>query len=140
MAASPSRPTPPAPAETLLAPAEPLPWIDPYDVTYKRRWAALAALLLITVVVFYPALQASMLWGDEQAITQNPALRSWGALAYAAVHPRASTTFYHPLADALLTDGGVIRVCPDHGCDPVTGQHVAGPVPCVTWSPATVRA
>jgi hypothetical protein len=35
---------------------------------------------------------------------------------------------------------GVIRVCPDHGWDPATGQHVAGPVPCVTSSPATMRS
>ena len=38
-----------------------------------------------------------------------------------------------PLADAVGEAGGQLRVCPDHGCDPATGEHVRGPVPCVTW-------
>src|SRR4051812_5252638 len=87
---APLRPTPPAPTEPLVALDEEVPWLDPYDVTYKRRWAALGALLVVTIVAFYPALQASMLWGDAAVITENPALRSWRALAYAAAHPGTS--------------------------------------------------
>jgi 2,3-bisphosphoglycerate-independent phosphoglycerate mutase len=45
-----------------------------------------------------------------------------------------------PLTDQLETDGGELRVCPDHGCDAGTGRHVGGPVPCVIWSTATVPA
>jgi 2,3-bisphosphoglycerate-independent phosphoglycerate mutase len=26
-----------------------------------------------------------------------------------------------------------LRVCPDHGCDPATGEHDAHAVPCLTW-------
>lgn len=97
-----SRPTPPAPLDPLIVPAEPVEWIDPYDQTYKRRWAALVAILILTVIVFYPALQGSLLWGDDQAVANNPALRSSRALGYAIAHPRASATGYRPLADTLF--------------------------------------
>jgi 2,3-bisphosphoglycerate-independent phosphoglycerate mutase len=29
--------------------------------------------------------------------------------------------------------GGMLRVCPDHGCDPSTGEHDAAPVPALRW-------
>jgi hypothetical protein len=70
---------------------------------------------------------------DEAAHARNRA-------AKIACIEAADRELIWPLADALLTDGGLIRVRPDHGCDPATGKHVAGPVPCVTWGPATVRA
>ena len=44
-----------------------------------------------------------------------------------------------PLAGALrererLRPGSVrLQVCPDHGCDPRTGEHDGEPVPCVVW-------
>jgi hypothetical protein len=41
-----------------------------------------------------------------------------------------------PLALAVLHAGGTLTVCPDHGCDPATGEHDAAPVPCVTWTRA----
>ncbi len=41
-----------------------------------------------------------------------------------------------PLAGAVARAGGTLTVCPDHGCDPATGEHDAAPVPCVTWSAA----
>jgi 2,3-bisphosphoglycerate-independent phosphoglycerate mutase len=41
-----------------------------------------------------------------------------------------------PLARALRRNGGTLQVCPDHGCDPATGQHDGTPVPCLLW-PAT---
>ena len=39
-----------------------------------------------------------------------------------------------PLARALRTNGGTLQVCPDHGCDPATGEHDGAPVPCLLWS------
>jgi 2,3-bisphosphoglycerate-independent phosphoglycerate mutase len=45
-----------------------------------------------------------------------------------------------PLTDAVAVVGGSLRVCADHGTDPDTGEHVGGPVPCVSWSPALVVA
>jgi 2,3-bisphosphoglycerate-independent phosphoglycerate mutase len=41
-----------------------------------------------------------------------------------------------PLADALRRRGGTLRVCPDHGCDPLTGEHDDTPVPCLDWPAA----
>lgn len=38
-----------------------------------------------------------------------------------------------PLADALRAHGGTLQVCPDHGCDPTTGEHDGAPVPCLLW-------
>jgi len=37
------------------------------------------------------------------------------------------------LARAVAAVGGTLRVCPDHGCDPRTGEHCADPVPCIDW-------
>jgi 2,3-bisphosphoglycerate-independent phosphoglycerate mutase len=46
-----------------------------------------------------------------------------------------------PLADALRARGGTLRVCPDHGCDPATGEHDDMPVPCLDWpAPASAPA
>ncbi len=45
-----------------------------------------------------------------------------------------------PLADALRARGGTLRVCPDHGCDPATGEHDAAPVPCLDWAAAHATA
>jgi 2,3-bisphosphoglycerate-independent phosphoglycerate mutase len=97
------------------------------DLGAKRR-AALAA-------IENGALQVVVHVGgaDEAAHARDRA-------AKVACLETADRELIGPLADALLTAGGVIRVCPDHGCDPATGKHVAGPVPCVTWSPAAVRA
>ncbi|WP_354700357.1 2,3-bisphosphoglycerate-independent phosphoglycerate mutase [Paraconexibacter sp. AEG42_29] len=51
---------------------------------------------------------------------------------------RADELLIAPLVAALeKAGGGKLRVCPDHGCDPGTGLHLADPVPSVTWSPAT---
>lgn len=41
-----------------------------------------------------------------------------------------------PLAGAVRAVGGTLRVCPDHGCDPATGEHDAAPVPCLSWPSA----
>jgi len=55
------------------------------------------------------------------------------AEAKVAVIERADRDLIAPLAAAVHSVAGTLRVCPDHGCDPATGQHDAHPVPCVTW-------
>jgi 2,3-bisphosphoglycerate-independent phosphoglycerate mutase len=45
-----------------------------------------------------------------------------------------------PLAAAVRRAGGTLRVCPDHGCDPATGEHDGAPVPCVDWPARTADA
>ena len=54
--------------------------------------------------------------------------------AKAAVLEAADRELVGPLADAVADLGGRMQVGPDHGCDPATGAHVAGPVPHVSWS------
>ncbi|HVW46818.1 MAG TPA: hypothetical protein VHA76_07190 [Solirubrobacterales bacterium] len=45
-----------------------------------------------------------------------------------------------PLVGAVTEAGGTLFVCPDHGCDPATGEHDGDPVPCLRWpSPAGPR-
>jgi 2,3-bisphosphoglycerate-independent phosphoglycerate mutase len=51
---------------------------------------------------------------------------------------RADRDLLVPLADAVCRAGATLQVCPDHGCDPRTGEHDGAPVPCVTWSPRGV--
>jgi 2,3-bisphosphoglycerate-independent phosphoglycerate mutase len=57
-----------------------------------------------------------------------------------AVIEAADRELIGPLAAAVAECGGSIRVCPDHGCDPDSGDHVGGPVPSVTWSSDRVAA
>ena len=52
----------------------------------------------------------------------------------------ADRELIRPLAEAVRAVGGRLTVCVDHGTDPLTGEHVRGPVPRVTWSPALVTA
>jgi 2,3-bisphosphoglycerate-independent phosphoglycerate mutase len=42
-----------------------------------------------------------------------------------------------PVARAVREGGGSLTVCPDHGCDPVTGAHEDHPVPCLRWPDAS---
>jgi 2,3-bisphosphoglycerate-independent phosphoglycerate mutase len=41
------------------------------------------------------------------------------------------------LVRAVERAGGTLRVCPDHGCDPRTGEHDGMPVPCLDWEPGS---
>ena len=61
---------------------------------------------------------------DRDADTKTAAIEAADALLLA------------PLADVLRGGGGTLRVCPDHGCDPLTGEHDATPVPCLDWPAA----
>jgi 2,3-bisphosphoglycerate-independent phosphoglycerate mutase len=49
---------------------------------------------------------------------------------------RADGELIPPLAKAVRTAGGTLRVCPDHDCDPATGLHDDAPVPCLDWPAA----
>jgi 2,3-bisphosphoglycerate-independent phosphoglycerate mutase len=49
-----------------------------------------------------------------------------------AVIERADQELIGPLAEAVAGFGGELSVCADHGTDPVTGEHIGGPVPWVT--------
>lgn len=64
---------------------------------------------------------------DEAAHQRDPA-------AKVAAIEHADRDVIAPLAAALRRVGGTLRVCPDHGCDPVTGEHDATPVPCLDWA------
>jgi 2,3-bisphosphoglycerate-independent phosphoglycerate mutase len=48
---------------------------------------------------------------------------------------RADRELIAPLERLVAKHGGTLTVCPDHGCDPRTGAHDAGPVPAVWWAP-----
>ncbi|GAC1321748.1 MAG: hypothetical protein NVS2B9_01740 [Myxococcales bacterium] len=52
---------------------------------------------------------------------------------------RADRELIDPIAAAVDRVGGTLQVCPDHGCDPLTGMHDAHPVPCLTWPAAGSR-
>lgn len=60
--------------------------------------------------------------------------------AKVAVLEAADRELTGPLAEAVQAVGGKLRVCADHGCDPATGGHLGGPVPCVSWNAALVVA
>jgi len=55
------------------------------------------------------------------------------AAAKVAFLERADRELVAPLAAACARAGAVLRVCPDHGCDPATGTHDADPVPHLRW-------
>jgi 2,3-bisphosphoglycerate-independent phosphoglycerate mutase len=55
------------------------------------------------------------------------------AEAKVAAIEAADTLLLAPLARALRASGGTLQVCPDHGCDPATGEHDGTPVPCLRW-------
>ena len=67
---------------------------------------------------------------DEAAHQRDRALKI-------ATIERADREILGPVAQAVALAGGSLRVCPDHGCDPETGEHDAAPVPCVTWERRT---
>lgn len=56
------------------------------------------------------------------------------AAAKVAAIERADRELIAPLAEAVRAAGGTLRVCPDHCCDPATGEHDDAPVPCLDWS------
>ena len=63
---------------------------------------------------------------DEAAHQRDAAMKS-------ATIEAADLLLIGPLASAVSRDGGRLRVCPDHGCDPASGAHDALPVPLLAW-------
>lgn len=55
------------------------------------------------------------------------------AAAKVAAIEAADARLVAPLASAVGEAGGTLVVCPDHGCDPTTGEHDGDPVPCLRW-------
>jgi 2,3-bisphosphoglycerate-independent phosphoglycerate mutase len=66
---------------------------------------------------------------DEAAHERN-------ADAKVAAIEAADRLLIAPLADALRMRAAKLRVCPDHGCDPASGEHDDTPVPCLDWPAA----
>jgi 2,3-bisphosphoglycerate-independent phosphoglycerate mutase len=66
---------------------------------------------------------------DEAAHERDPE-------AKVAAIERIDRELLAPLAAATRRAGGTLRVTPDHGCDPRTGEHDADPVPCLDWPAA----
>ncbi len=56
-----------------------------------------------------------------------------------AVLERVDGELVPQLARLAQVYAGTLRVCPDHGCDPATGEHDRAPVPSVYWSPIAPR-
>lgn len=55
------------------------------------------------------------------------------AAAKVAAIEAADARLVAPLASAIAEAGGTLVACPDHGCDPATGEHDGDPVPCLRW-------
>jgi 2,3-bisphosphoglycerate-independent phosphoglycerate mutase len=73
---------------------------------------------------------------DEAAHERDPA-------AKVASIEAADALLLAPLAAELRArrrtrgeDAASLRVCPDHGCDPASGEHDDAPVPCLDWPAA----
>ncbi|MEA2419204.1 MAG: 2,3-bisphosphoglycerate-independent phosphoglycerate mutase [Thermoleophilaceae bacterium] len=66
---------------------------------------------------------------DEAAHQRDPA-------AKVAVLERVDRELLAQLARLVQIYAGTLRVCPDHGCDPHTGEHDGAPVPSLRWTPA----
>jgi 2,3-bisphosphoglycerate-independent phosphoglycerate mutase len=69
---------------------------------------------------------------DEAAHERDPA-------AKVAAIERIDAELIEPIAEAVGRAGGSLAVCPDHGCDPSTGEHDDHPVPCLRWPADGVR-
>jgi 2,3-bisphosphoglycerate-independent phosphoglycerate mutase len=63
---------------------------------------------------------------DEAAHARDSAAKT-------AALERIDAELVGPLADAVAAAGSTLRVCPDHGCDPATGEHDGEPVPVLDW-------
>jgi Metalloenzyme superfamily len=92
------------------------------DLRAKAR-AAVEALGHATRVVVHVG------GADEAAHARHPEVK-------VAVLERIDRELLGPLGTALGQRGGRLTICPDHGCDPTSGEHDSAPVPCLSW-PAT---
>jgi 2,3-bisphosphoglycerate-independent phosphoglycerate mutase len=69
---------------------------------------------------------------DEAAHDRDPAGK-------VAAIERVDRELLPRLARLVQIYAGSLRVCPDHGCDPRTGEHDASPVPRLRWEPGNRR-
>ncbi len=136
----------------------PPPILGPETVLIGARGAAVGAARLMGAATIVPA-GATGLPSSDLAAKADAALRAIAAGAERVVvhvggpdeasHQRdraakvrsieaADSALVGPLADAVGRAGGTLTVCPDHGCDPATGEHDGAPVPRLTWIPADV--
>ena len=65
---------------------------------------------------------------DEAAHQRDPATK-------VALLERVDHELLAQLGRLVQIYAGTLRVCPDHGCDPRTGEHDRAPVPSVRWAP-----
>ena len=77
----------------------------------RKLFGSAVAIVLLTVVVYIPALRCGFIWDDDDHFTQNPAMTSihgleriWSSLAVSRYYPLTLTTFWinalwglHPL-------------------------------------------
>lgn len=64
------------------------------------EWIGLALVMLLTVVVYLPALNGGVLWDDSAHLTR-PELQSWGGLARIWTDPLATQQYYPLLHSAF---------------------------------------
>jgi len=110
---------------TLLGGSVVVPAAATGDVATDLRAKAAAAVAALGVGAARVVVHAA--GADEAAHTLD-------AAAKVAFLERADRELVAPLAAAAARAGAVLRICPDHGCDPATGMHDADPVPLLTWS------
>ena len=130
--------------------------LGPDTVLVGARGAAVGAARLMGAATVVPA-GATGLPRSDLAAKARAAIRAIGAgAARVVVHVGGADEAAHArdraakvaaiehadrdligaLAQAVRRAGGTLTVCPDHGCDPATGEHDAAAIPCVAWSPA----
>lgn len=64
----------------------------------QKSWLAAAALVLLTLAVYFPALRGGFVWDDDNHVTENPTLTSWRGLRDIWLGVRENATCqYYPL-------------------------------------------
>lgn len=61
---------------------------------YHRHGLRVALIVLLTLLLYIPALQGGFIWDDNWYVTDNPKLRSTEGLARIWVEPRSSPQYY----------------------------------------------
>jgi 2,3-bisphosphoglycerate-independent phosphoglycerate mutase len=80
------------------------------------------------------ALAAGARWVVVHVGAPDEAAHRCDAAAKVEVLERIDAELIAPLVGAVEESAGTLRVCPDHGCDPRSGEHDASPVPCLDWT------
>ena len=68
----------------------------PARAVTRRAWLFAAALLVVTILAYIPALRADFIWDDDSYVTENPALRE-GLSGLAGIWVPRTTPQYYPL-------------------------------------------